>query len=401
MRRKLLTTLLIFSLFCNNLHARINLEPLVAGDILKGIGTSVLADVLASTGGDLHAEGTLTDAGQTAYHVASGGLVGGLMGGSEGAMAAAAANLVADLTFKGLVPNKPTSLDSDEQKAYHEAIDRTAIAAKLFAPITVMFVTGGSANAVGTSILTSSATINENHMGIHSGLTEEEQQVVDEKIKKVAKKIGGAVIIGTEETLEFLKDHEDLVISGIAAAFYTSQGNDPNAFGKMQAFTRMRMALTRPSVSPKQLNSMKVSKRDGVGGSGGAGSSKLKPSVGQETRVKPSATKVPEKPSGSGEKVHKNSLQYVGDTHVYAIKRPGLGHKIGESAQGVRKLDGSSIRAEQQARRLHRETGQKHETKILRTFGSKKEAREYETRFIERYRRMFGEKTLPGNKTNR
>ncbi len=38
-------------------------------------------------------------------------------------------------------------------------------------------------------------------------------------------------------------------------------------------------------------------------------------------------------------KIHKNSLEYVGDTHVYAIRKVADGkvHKIGESAQGVRK----------------------------------------------------------------
>ena len=40
-----------------------------------------------------------------------------------------------NLAFKGLAPTKPTSLDPDEQKAYSDAIDRTAIAAKLLAPI--------------------------------------------------------------------------------------------------------------------------------------------------------------------------------------------------------------------------------------------------------------------------
>ena len=53
----------------------------------------------------------------------------------------------------------------------------------------------------------------------------------------------------------------------------------------------------------------------------------------------------------------KYSLDYVCDTHVDRVKGPKGTHKIGESAQGVRVRDGASIRGEQQARRLTRETG--------------------------------------------
>jgi len=98
---------------------------------------------------------------------------------------------------------------------------------------------------------------------------------------------------------------------------------------------------------------------------------------------------------------HKNSLDYVGDTHVYRIKGPNGTHKIGESAQGVRVRDGASIRAEQQVRRLNREVGPGHSAEIRKTFPDKRAARDYETRVIERFRRMFGDDALPGNKTNR
>ncbi|MCP4679874.1 MAG: hypothetical protein GY854_31150, partial [Deltaproteobacteria bacterium] len=98
---------------------------------------------------------------------------------------------------------------------------------------------------------------------------------------------------------------------------------------------------------------------------------------------------------------HKNSLDYVGDTHVYRIKGPKGTHKIGESAQGVRVRDGASIRGEQQARRLTRETGDFHRSDIRKTFPDKRSARDYETQTIERFRRMFGDDALPGNKTNR
>lgn len=98
---------------------------------------------------------------------------------------------------------------------------------------------------------------------------------------------------------------------------------------------------------------------------------------------------------------HKNSLDYVGETHVYRVKGPDGTFKIGESAQGVRVSDVASVRAEQQARRLTRETGDRFETDIRKTFPDKASARDYETRLIERFRRMYGDDTLPGNKTNR
>jgi hypothetical protein len=99
--------------------------------------------------------------------------------------------------------------------------------------------------------------------------------------------------------------------------------------------------------------------------------------------------------------VNKNSLNYVGETHVYRIKGAEGTYKIGESAQGTRVRDDASIRAEQQARKLTRETGQPYRSDIRKTFPNKKSAREYETSLIERFRRMFGDDTLPGNKTNR
>ena len=98
---------------------------------------------------------------------------------------------------------------------------------------------------------------------------------------------------------------------------------------------------------------------------------------------------------------HKNSLDYVVDTHVYRVRGPNGTHKIGESAQGVRVGDGASIRAEQQVRKLNREIGPGHSSDIRKTFPDKRSAREYETNLIERFRRMFGDDALPGNKTNR
>ncbi|WP_353961560.1 hypothetical protein [Pleionea litopenaei] len=73
-------------------------------------------------------------------------------------------------------------------------------------------------------------------------------------------------------------------------------------------------------------------------------------------------------------------------------------YKIGESAQGLRKRDGASIRAEQQVRKLQRETGEIYESKILKTFPNKKAAVEYQDRLRDRFRRMYGKDTLPGNR---
>jgi RHS repeat-associated protein len=99
--------------------------------------------------------------------------------------------------------------------------------------------------------------------------------------------------------------------------------------------------------------------------------------------------------------LHKNALDYVGDTHVYRIKGPdGSTYKIGQSAQGVRKADGASIRAEQQVRRLTRENGPGYSSQIRRRFPDKRSAYEYENRLIERFRRTYGEDSLPGNLNN-
>ena len=99
---------------------------------------------------------------------------------------------------------------------------------------------------------------------------------------------------------------------------------------------------------------------------------------------------------------HGNSLANTADTHVYVIRDPAeRAFKIGESAQGVRVGDGASIRAEQQVRDLIREHGPGFTSEIRRTFSGKALARTYETNFIERFRRMFGDDQLPGNLTNR
>ena len=110
--------------------------------------------------------------------------------------------------------------------------------------------------------------------------------------------------------------------------------------------------------------------------------------------------------SGNGanvvKKVNKNSRSYKGETHVYAIRNPGGNvHKIGESATGTRLRDGASKRAEKQVRALNRKDGPGYTSEIRKTTPDKDSARTYETNLIKRYRNMYGQKTLPGNKTNR
>lgn len=102
-------------------------------------------------------------------------------------------------------------------------------------------------------------------------------------------------------------------------------------------------------------------------------------------------------------KTHKNSLDYEGETHVYKVidKDTKQLHKIGESAQGLRKRDGQSKRAEQQARQLNRETGNRYETKVVETFPNKRAARQRETEMILEIRKKKGPEALPGNKNNR
>jgi hypothetical protein len=100
--------------------------------------------------------------------------------------------------------------------------------------------------------------------------------------------------------------------------------------------------------------------------------------------------------------VNKNSRSYKGETHVYAVRGPDGGvHKIGESAAGTRLRDGASKRAEKQVRALNRKDGPGYTSEIRKTFSDKDSARTYETNLIERFRSMYGQDKLPGNKTNR
>jgi hypothetical protein len=107
--------------------------------------------------------------------------------------------------------------------------------------------------------------------------------------------------------------------------------------------------------------------------------------------------------SVSKKKAHKNAKSYVGDTHVYSIQKvsDGKTHKVGQSAQGYRKKDGASKRAEQQARRLQRKTGEYYTTKVRKKFPNKKDALEYETKLIKRTRKIKGKDALQGNKNDR
>ncbi|HCU07236.1 MAG TPA: hypothetical protein DIC42_06655 [Holosporales bacterium] len=95
---------------------------------------------------------------------------------------------------------------------------------------------------------------------------------------------------------------------------------------------------------------------------------------------------------------HGNSKEFKGKTHAYVIRNAdGSLHKVGESMQGTNKF-GLSKRAEEQARRLRRDTGEDFKSEIRKTFATKKEARDYETWLIQNLRNRYGEDMLPGNK---
>ena len=138
-----------------------------------------------------------------------------------------------------------------------------------------------------------------------------------------------------------------------------------------------------------------------------------KPTRGAKPKSMPSAalTQEPAQPQKSVEpnaegasqskSVHGNSREYVGDTHVYSIRGPNGTLKIGQSMQGVRVGDGASIRGEAQTRKLIKHTGEYHESDIRRTLPDKATGLDYEKRLIERFRRIYGPDSLPGNKTNR
>jgi hypothetical protein len=103
-------------------------------------------------------------------------------------------------------------------------------------------------------------------------------------------------------------------------------------------------------------------------------------------------------------KIHKNSHEYVGESHVYKIRdrTKNKTHKVGESSGGVRVRDGKSKRAEAQVRRLERDTGEKFESDIIHNFSRKKDSYKHEGELIKRYREIFKDKKdiLPGNKGN-
>lgn len=107
-----------------------------------------------------------------------------------------------------------------------------------------------------------------------------------------------------------------------------------------------------------------------------------------------------------GHKVHGNSLDYKGDVHVYKIGNKDGTYKIGESSQGVNNK-GLSKRAEAQVSKLRRTTGDStFNSKIIKKFDNKKDARSYEKKLIEKTRKIYGKdknnkSVLIGNKINR
>ncbi len=99
---------------------------------------------------------------------------------------------------------------------------------------------------------------------------------------------------------------------------------------------------------------------------------------------------------------HKNSLDYVGESHTYVI-RDGRGKimKYGESSVGKNAI-GQSKRAEAQIKKLRRQDpSSKYTSEVVREFDSKAMARVSETKYIKTHRKVFGRDSLPLNKNNR
>jgi hypothetical protein len=100
--------------------------------------------------------------------------------------------------------------------------------------------------------------------------------------------------------------------------------------------------------------------------------------------------------------IHKNSLSYLGETHLYVIRdSSGKILKYGESAAGKNKL-GQSKRAEAQIVKLKKQnSGEKYISHIVKEFNSKAEVRKSEAKYIKTHRTVFGKDSLPLNKNNR
>ncbi|MCG3178152.1 MAG: hypothetical protein BIFFINMI_00475 [Phycisphaerae bacterium] len=102
--------------------------------------------------------------------------------------------------------------------------------------------------------------------------------------------------------------------------------------------------------------------------------------------------------------INRNSRSFQGDSHVYVIKAPdGSIHKVGKSSAGTRVTDGASIRAESQVRKLNRIDIKNggyggYSSEIRKRFGSSGETLDYEARWRDTYRRLYGEDKLPGNR---
>jgi hypothetical protein len=96
-------------------------------------------------------------------------------------------------------------------------------------------------------------------------------------------------------------------------------------------------------------------------------------------------------------KLHGNDLKCPEETHVYVIRRDGDSYRIGESMKGTNK-QGLSRRANTQTKKLTKETGREFDSEIRKTFPNKKAAKDHETKSIIRFRKIFGEDKLPGNK---
>ena len=120
------------------------------------------------------------------------------------------------------------------------------------------------------------------------------------------------------------------------------------------------------------------------------------------TTVQCAGSIAPDPMYGGQKQVHRNSLQDVGDSHVYKMVdvENNQVYKTGESSGRIRMRDGKSLRAESQVRRLARQFNRPFESTIMAKTNGKAASRATESRLIAHYRSIYEQDKIPGNENN-
>ena len=312
-------------------------------------------------------------------HAAVGGAVSGAFGESAiaGAIGGAAGELAPSLMNSASGNNSPPL--SKEAAALHQS--KITALTKLTATTTAL-LTGQNASGMGQAAEVAGSAV-ENNYFLHPKPTWEQEVRRQEQLEEAGKALNKYVKENPIEAASYAVD---------AATLISTSG----------------LALTSVALKKATQQAMKQGAKAVIKQKGKNSGKNVVASVSKKSSDKAvkSVDKAASKANNqAAKKLHKNSNNYKGDTHVYKIvdKTKNKTHKVGESAAGVRKIDGKSKRAEAQVRRLERETGGKFRTKIIRNHGSKKQARKHEHELIKRYRKIFEKEDgiLPGNKGNR